>query len=102
LLIGFANYNNNIILANTPPNLLSYLHTQLSIITPENGIYAWANKYGYWPRNRVESTMSRFKTTFTGTLSSRKVNSQKNEIVLKCNILNMFASLTVPPFDNAA
>jgi hypothetical protein len=68
----------------------------------ENGIYAWANKYGYWPRNRAESTMSRFKTTFTGTLSSRKVNSQKNEIVLKCKILNMFAGLTVPPLDNAA
>ena len=31
--------------------------------------------------------MSRFKTTFTGTLSSRKVKSQKNEIVLKCKIL---------------
>ena len=68
----------------------------------EEGIYAWANKYGYWPRNRAESTMSRFKTTFTGTLSSRKVNSQKNEIGLKCKILNMFAALTVPPLDNAA
>jgi methyl coenzyme M reductase gamma subunit len=68
----------------------------------ENGIYAWANKYGYWPRNRSESTMSRFKTTFTGTLSSRKVKSQKNEIVLKCKILNIFAALTVPTLDNAA
>jgi len=68
----------------------------------ESGIYAWANKYGYWPRNRAESTMSRFKTTFTGTLSSRKVKNQKNEIVLKCTILNMFAALTVPTFDSAA
>jgi hypothetical protein len=68
----------------------------------ENGIYAWANKYEYWPRNRAESTMSRYKTTFTGTLSSRKVQSQKNEIVLKCKILNMFAALTVPPLDYAA
>lgn len=68
----------------------------------EKGIYAWANKYGYWSRNRAESTMSRFKTTFTGTLSSRKVKSQKNEIVLKCKILNMFAALTVPTLDNAA
>ncbi len=32
-LVKYANYNFNIILANTPPNLLSYLHTQLSIIT---------------------------------------------------------------------
>jgi Transposase DDE domain len=68
----------------------------------ESGVYAWANKYEYWPRNRAESTMSRFKTTFTGTLSSRKVQSQKNEIVLKCQILNMFAAITVSPLDNAA
>ena len=32
-LVKYANYNNNIILANTPPNLLSHLHTQLSPIT---------------------------------------------------------------------
>ena len=68
----------------------------------EKGIYAWANKYGYWPRNRAESTIGRLKTTFTGALSSRKLKSQKNEIVLKCKILNMFAALTVQPLDNAA
>jgi hypothetical protein len=68
----------------------------------EKGIYAWANKYDYWARNRAESTMSRFKTTFSGSLSSRKVESQKNEIILKCKILNMFAKLTIPPLDNAA
>ena len=43
----------------------------------EHCIYAWANKYGYWARNRVESTMSRFKTTFSGSLSSRKVVTKK-------------------------
>jgi hypothetical protein len=68
----------------------------------EKGIYAWANKYGYWNRNRVESTMSRFKTTFSGSLSSRKVESQKNEIMHKCKILNMFANLTRTSLDNAA
>ena len=67
----------------------------------KQGIYAWANKYGYWARNRVESTMSRFKTTFSGSLSSRKVESQKNEIILKCKILNMFTDLTLSPLDNA-
>jgi transposase len=64
-------------------------------IYKEQGIYAWANKYGYWPRNRAEATMSRFKTTFSGTLASRKVKSQKNEITLKCKILNIFAALTI-------
>ena len=68
----------------------------------EKGLYAWANKHGYWARNRAESTMSRFKTTFSGSLLSRKVKSQKNEIMLKCKILNMFAELTIPPLNNAA
>lgn len=68
----------------------------------EKGIYAWANKNGYWPRNRVEATMSRFKTTFSGTLSSRKVKSQKNEIILKCTILNVFTNVIMPSWKNAA
>ena len=68
---------------------------------PEKGVYAWANKNKYWDRNRAETTMSRFKTTFSGTLSSRKVESQKNEITLKCAILNIFAGITMPR-NNAA
>jgi hypothetical protein len=67
----------------------------------EKGIYAWANKNDYWDRNRAETTISRFKTAFSGTLSSRKVTSQKNEIVLKCAILNIFAGITMPR-NNAA
>jgi len=61
-----------------------------------------ANKYGYWARNRAESTISRIKTTFSGSLLSRKVESQKNEIMLKCKILNMFADITLPSLDDAA
>ncbi len=56
------------------------------------GLYAWANKNGYWGRNRAETMMSRFKTTFSGSLASRKVESQQNEILLKCQILNILAS----------
>lgn len=66
------------------------------------GIYAWANKNSYWDRNRAETTMSRFKTTFSGTLASRKVESQQNEIIIKCEILNKFASITMPLQDSAA
>ena len=67
----------------------------------EQGVYAWANKHGYWSRNRVEATMGRFKTTFSGTLSSRKVESERNEITLKCKILNIFAALSVPSLNHA-
>jgi Transposase DDE domain len=59
-----------------------------------DGLHAWAKKNDYWERNRSETTMSRFITTFSGTLSSRKVESQKNEILLKCGILNLFADIT--------
>lgn len=71
----------------------------------DKGIYAWANKNGYWDRNKAESVMSRFKTAFSGSLASRKIESQKNEIVLKCMILNRLNKVTdvmVPLWDNAA
>jgi hypothetical protein len=50
----------------------------------KNGIHAWANRNDYWARNRVETTMSRYVTTFTDRLSSRNIQAQKNEIVMKC------------------
>jgi hypothetical protein len=68
----------------------------------EKGIYAWAKKNDYWQRNRAETTMSRYTTTFTDKLASRNVQSQKNEITLKCHILNIFMSVNNEPQDSAA
>ena len=68
----------------------------------EKGIYAWANKNNYWDRNRAETTMSRFVTTFTDRLTSRNVKSQKNEITLKCHILNTFMAVSGDLQDSAA
>lgn len=68
----------------------------------EKGIYAWANKNGYWGRNRAETTMSRFITTFTDSLASRNVKSQKNEITLKCHILNTFMAVNANLQDSTA
>ena len=68
----------------------------------ENGIYAWANKNDYWPRNRAETTMSRYVTTFTDKLASRNVQAQKNEITLKCHILNIFMAVNADLQDSAA
>lgn len=99
-LVALPRGNAVIDLKSTEPHILK--RNEHVLTYQEKGIYAWANKYDYWARNRAESTMSRFKTTFTGSLSSRKVESQKNEIMLKCKILNMFAALTIPPLDNAA
>ena len=68
----------------------------------ENGIYAWANKNSYWDRNKAETTMSRFTTTFDDKLASRTVQSQKNEIILKCHILNIFMAVNGESRDSAA
>jgi len=51
---------------------------------------------------RVAATISKFKTTFSSTLLSRKGQSQKNEITLKCKILNVFAALTLLALNGAA
>ncbi len=37
--------------------------------------------------------MSRYVTTFTDQLASRNIQSQKNEIALKCHILNIFMAV---------
>lgn len=68
----------------------------------DKGIYAWANKNDYWDRNKAETTMSRYNTAFTDKLSSRNVKSQKNEITLKCHILNIFMTVNDCPWDSAA
>lgn len=68
----------------------------------QRGIYAWAQKYQYWDCNKSETTVSRFKTAFSGTLASRKPISQKNEIILKCKILNIFSSYNNQPLDHAS
>ena len=68
----------------------------------ENGIYAWANKNDFWDRNRAETTMSRFVTTFDDKLLSRNVKSQKNEITLKCHILNIYMAVNSCLQDSAA
>ena len=68
----------------------------------KHGIYAWANKNDYWARNRAETTMSRYVTTFTDSLTSRNVKSQKNEIILKCHILNILMAINGNLQDSAA
>ena len=68
----------------------------------KNGIHAWANKNNYWDRNRVETTMSRFVTLFGDRLLSRTVQAQKNEIVIKCKLLNIMMVANEVTQDGAA
>jgi IS5 family transposase len=53
----------------------------------------WKQESGYHRRSLVETTMFRYKTTFGQQLSFRTESSQKSEIMIKCNILNMFHHL---------
>ena len=52
--------------------------------------------------NPHETTMSRFVTTFDDKLASRTVQAQKNEITLKCHILNILMAVNSQMQDSAA
>ena len=77
----------------SPGDMLRNLH----VGTVNNrGFNLWANKSGDYRRNMVETTMGRFKSTFGGSISARKVEAQVNELAIKCNILNKFSNLGMP------
>lgn len=56
----------------------------------------WKQESGYHKRSLIENTMYRFKTQFGTNLHARSKENQQVEIVLKCNILNMFHSFGMP------
>jgi hypothetical protein len=56
----------------------------------------WKNSSGYHKRSLVETFMFRYKQTFGDRMSFRTDERQKNEALVKCNILNIFHSLGVP------
>ena len=67
--------------------------SRVLIVTPQND---------YWPRNRAETTMSRYVTTFTDKLASRTAQAHKNEITLKSHILNTFMAVNSDLLDSTA
>ena len=61
-----------------------------------NGRDEWEKRSGYSKQARSENTMFRYKTTFGDKLHARLFESQKNEAMLSCSILNKMASLGMP------
>jgi len=61
-----------------------------------NGRDEWEKRSGYTMQSRSENTMFRYKTTFGDKLHARLFESQKNEAILSCSILNKMASLGMP------
>ncbi|MCX6703608.1 MAG: IS5 family transposase, partial [Candidatus Zambryskibacteria bacterium] len=56
----------------------------------------WKQNSGYHTRSLAETCMFRYKTTFGHHMSFRTDESQRNEVVIKCNILNTFHFLGTP------
>lgn len=56
----------------------------------------WKQNSGYHIRSLGETIMYRYKTIFGQHLSFRREEQQQNEILTKCNILNIFHNLGVP------
>lgn len=77
----------------TPSEMLRNLH----VGTFKNrGFDVWAGKTGYHRRNLVETTMGRFKGILGGSISSRIVEAQVNELAIKCKILNKYSDMGMP------
>lgn len=56
----------------------------------------WKIKEGYHKRSLNEVVMFRYKSTFTGGMSARKMENQKTEVKLKCKILNIHRRQGMP------
>lgn len=56
----------------------------------------WKEASGYHIRSLGETVMYRYKTVFGDHMSFRSDDSQKNEVLIKCNILNTFHFLGMP------
>ncbi len=84
-----------------------------AVIKDENALYAhqrneaikriketdrttWKKEIDYHKRSLVEVSMYRYKTIFTGTLQSRKMEYENKEVAFKCSLLNKMIDLGMP------
>jgi hypothetical protein len=63
---------------------------------------SWKKQINYHKRSLAEVTMYRYKTVFTGTLQSRKIEYEKKEVAFKCKLLNRIKDLGMPKSYKAA
>ena len=62
----------------------------------ERGYHAWRVKNNYGKRERVENTFYRFKTSFGSQFLSRDEDNMKNELTIKCHLLNKMFEIGRP------
>lgn len=57
------------------------------------GYHSWRNKNKYGKRELVENTFFRFKNSFGSQFLSRDDNNMKNEMTIKCQLLNKMIAI---------
>jgi transposase len=62
----------------------------------EKGYHPWRVKNNYGRRERVENTFYRFKTSFGSQFLSRDEDNMKNELTIKCHLLNSMFEIGRP------
>jgi hypothetical protein len=62
----------------------------------KSDIDTWKNETGYHKRSLAEVSMYRYKTIFTGTLQSRKIEYEQKEVTFKCKLLNRMVGMGMP------
>ena len=62
----------------------------------ERGYHPWRVKTNYGRRERVENTFYRFKTSFGSQFLSRDEDNMKNELTIKCHLLNKMFEIGMP------
>ena len=60
------------------------------------GYHAWRNKNKYGRRELVENTFFRFKNSFGNKFLSRDDDNMKNEMTIKCQLLNKMFKIGKP------
>jgi len=76
-----------------PPNSVApkqvFTERQKAVVYQKNkGYHAWRVKNNYGRRELVENTFFRFKTVFGSKFLSRDDDNMKNEMTIKCQLLN--------------
>ena len=62
----------------------------------KHGRAAWKNDSGYHGRSLAETAMFRYKTIFGGQLSTRRIETQTNQAMIRCAALNTMTHLGMP------
>lgn len=64
-----------------------------------DGVMLWKQQMQYGKRSHAEAFFSKFKSIFGPSVKNKNEHNRKNELMIKCNILNEFNRLGLPTFE---